>query len=31
MKVVQRMGLVAVDANDRPKEEVKIYRAEVVE
>ena len=31
MKVVQRMGLVAVDADDRPKEDVKVYSAQVVE
>lgn len=29
MSIVQRMGLVAVDANDRPKEDVKILRADV--
>lgn len=27
MGVVQRMGLVAVDGEDRPKSEVKIHRA----
>lgn len=27
MSVVQRMGLVAVDAQDRPKEDVKILKA----
>lgn len=30
MKVVQRMGMVATDADDRPKEEVKILKAQVV-
>ncbi|PWN51554.1 hypothetical protein IE53DRAFT_328273, partial [Violaceomyces palustris] len=27
MKIVQRMGLVGTDSNDRPREEVKIYKA----
>ncbi|EPQ26489.1 uncharacterized protein PFL1_05811 [Pseudozyma flocculosa PF-1] len=27
IKVVQRLGLVATDSNDRPKEEVKIHKA----
>lgn len=31
MKVVRRMGLVAVDADDRPKEDVKVYSAQVIE
>jgi peptidyl-prolyl cis-trans isomerase-like 1 len=31
MKVVQRMGLVKTNAEDRPLEEVKIVRARVVE
>ena len=31
MKVVQRLGLVRTDAEDRPKEEVRILRASVLE
>ncbi|KAI6005438.1 cyclophilin-like domain-containing protein [Pisolithus albus] len=31
MRVVQRLGAVAVDAQDRPKEEVKIHRARTIE
>ncbi|KEF60650.1 peptidyl-prolyl cis-trans isomerase-like 1 [Exophiala aquamarina CBS 119918] len=31
MKVVQRLGLVRTDGDDRPKEEVRILRAKVLE
>jgi len=30
MRVVQRLGAVAVDAQDRPREDVKIYKARTV-
>lgn len=30
MRVVQRLGAVAVDAQDRPKEDIKIYKGRVV-
>ncbi|KAF9014119.1 cyclophilin-like domain-containing protein [Cyathus striatus] len=30
MRVVQRLGAVAVDAQDRPREEIKIYKARIV-
>ncbi|KAF8550476.1 hypothetical protein OG21DRAFT_1513998 [Imleria badia] len=30
MRVVQRLGAVAVDAQDRPREEVKIYKARTI-
>ncbi|KAG8217955.1 hypothetical protein J3R82DRAFT_6126 [Butyriboletus roseoflavus] len=30
MRVVQRLGAVAVDAQDRPKEDVKIYKARTI-
>ncbi|PWN87482.1 hypothetical protein FA10DRAFT_269436 [Acaromyces ingoldii] len=31
MKVVQRMGLVGTDSNDRPRDEVKILEAHVID
>ncbi|KAI6028897.1 cyclophilin-like protein [Pisolithus orientalis] len=31
MRVVQRLGAVAVDAQDRPREDVKIHRARAIE
>ncbi|KAG6335166.1 hypothetical protein ID866_3928 [Astraeus odoratus] len=31
MRVVQRLGAVAVDAQDRPREDVKIHRARTME
>jgi len=30
MRVVQRLGSVAVDGQDRPKEDIKIYKARIV-